>query len=42
MSKDIIAMYGTVHWLNVVSVEIYKYYVQYSTLVKCHECRKML
>ena len=38
VSKDIIAKYSTVHQLNVVSVERYKYYVQYSTSVKCREC----
>ena len=41
VSKDIIAMYSTVHRLNVISVERYKYYVQYSTSVKCRECRKI-
>ena len=42
VSKDMIPMYSTVDRLNVVSVERYKYYVQYSTWVKCRECRKML
>ena len=42
MSKDMIPMYSTVDRLNVVSVERYKYYVQYSTWVKCRECQKML
>ena len=36
-----IAMYSTVDRLNVVSVERYKYYVQYSRSVKCRECRKI-
>ena len=39
--KDMTAMYNTVHRLNVMSVERYKYYVQYSRLVKCRECRKI-
>ena len=42
VSKDMIAMYSTVDRLNVMSVERYKYYVQYSTWVKCRECQKML
>ena len=42
VSKDMTAMYSTVHQLNVISVERYKYYVQYSTWVKCRECQKML
>ena len=42
VSKDMTAMYSTVHRLNVVNVERYKYYVQYSTWVKYRECRKML
>ena len=41
VSKDMTAMYSTVHGLNVMSVERYKYYVQYSTWVKCRECRKI-
>ena len=41
VSKDMIPMYSTVDQLNVVSVERYKYYVQYSTSVKCHECQKI-
>ena len=40
--KGMIPMYSTVDQLNVVSVERYKYYVQYSTWVKCRECQKML
>ena len=41
VSKDIITMYSTVHWFHVMSVERYHYYVQYSTLISCRECRKM-
>ena len=40
--KDMIPMYSTVDQLNVVSVERYKYYVQYSTWVKCCDSQKML
>ena len=34
-------MHSTVHWFLVVSVERYHCYAQYSTLVSCHECRKI-